>query len=135
MDVYDENGDHEDRHECKFFVSTTVLNKPKRKARPKKKRPRPEESKKVSTETKYADLPEDPSERKSKKSKSKKKKKGIGHVISTLILILVLGVFAFVMFGVTTTYAAGSKVADVHDFIYKNDYTGYGYQIVETNVI
>lgn len=67
-------------------------------ARPKKKRPRPEESKKVSTETKYADLPEDPSERKSKKSKSKKKKKGIGHVISTLILILALGVFAFSAF-------------------------------------
>lgn len=34
---YDENGDHEDRYERKFFVSTTVLNKPKRKARPKKK--------------------------------------------------------------------------------------------------
>ena len=34
--------------------------------------------------------------------------------------VTALGVFAFVMFGVTTTYAAGSKVADVHDFIYKN---------------
>ena len=26
-------------------------------------------------------------------------------------------------------------VEKVNDFIYKNDYTGYGYQIVETNVI
>ena len=34
--------------------------------------------------------------------------------------VTVLGVFAFVMLSVTTTYAAGSKVADVHDFIYKN---------------
>ena len=23
----------------------------------------------------------------------------------------------------------------VNDFVYKNDYTGYGYQIVETNVV
>ena len=49
-------------------------------ARPKKKRPRPEESKKVSTETKYADLPEDPSERKSKK---------LIHLLSLLLLLVV----------------------------------------------
>ena len=35
-------------------------------------------------------------------------------------VVTALGAFAFVMMSVTTTFAAGNKAADVHDFIYKN---------------
>ena len=28
-----------------------------------------------------------------------------------------------------------ATMAKVNDFVYKNDYTGYGYKIVETNIV